>query len=58
MVAITFVVAVKKFADNLTDAALVTAVTSWLNTTLSVTTVHKLYIEHIQGFYVCIICYV
>lgn len=55
--AITFVVAKNRFPDNVASATTATAIQTWLNT-LSVTTVHGLQIEHVQGFWEVIIVYV
>jgi len=49
-------VAVNKFADNLSDSALATAIAAWLST-LSISTYHNLEIEHVSGFWVCIFIY-
>jgi len=55
--AIDFDVEMKKFADNQTDATIAAAIETWLDG-LSITTLHNLYIEHVQGFYVAIVAYV
>ena len=55
--AITFTVAVNKFPDNVSASTTASAIQTWLNSTLSITTLYCLYIEHIQGFYVAICVY-
>jgi len=54
---VDFDVEMEQFPDSATQATTAAAIETWLDA-LSITTVHKLYIEHIHGFYVCIVVYV
>jgi len=55
-VAIDFDCEMKKFKDNVSVDTTSAAIEAWLDG-LSIATVHNLYIEHIQGFYVAIVVY-
>ena len=54
--AIDFDCEMKKFPDNVDEDTTSAAIEEWLDG-LSITTVHKLSIEHVQGFYVAIVVY-
>jgi hypothetical protein len=55
--AIDFDVEMNKFPDNVAEATTAAAIETWLDG-LSITTLHSLYVEHIKGFYRCIVIYV
>jgi hypothetical protein len=50
-------VAANKFADNLADDALATAIEAWLDG-LSITTIYNCTIVHYQGFWRAVVVYV
>ena len=55
--AITFTVASERFPDNVALSTTASAIQTWLNSTLTVTTLYTLYVEHVSGFYVAICVY-
>jgi hypothetical protein len=54
--AINFDVEMNQFPDNKTDAETAANIETWLDG-LGITTVHELNIDHVKGFYVCIVVY-
>ena len=54
--ALNFDVEMNQFPDNVAVATTAAAIETWLDS-LSITTVHGLYIEHKSGFYQCIVVY-